>query len=68
MFRLGGGGDSQELPPSVGNVTLTVHALHLHARLTSWKTFACPCAEFLAAIQHLSKVLQYDDITSDGVI
>ena len=45
-------------------------ALHLHATLTSLKffLFARPCAEFLAAIQHLSKVLQYDNITSDGVI
>ena len=45
-------------------------ALHLNTTLTSLKffLFAHLCAEFLAAIQHLSKVLQYDDITSDGVI
>ena len=45
-------------------------ALHLHKTLNSLKflLFARPCAEFLAAIQHLSKVLQYDDITSNGVV
>ena len=30
--------------------------------------FAGPCAEFLRAIQHLNKVLQYDNISTDGVI
>ena len=55
---------------SQGSTMNKSRALHLHTTLTSLKflLFARPCAEFLAAIQHLSKMLQYDDITSDGVI
>ena len=44
-------------------------ARQLHSNLTSLKffLFAGACAEFLAVIQHFSKVLQYDSITIDGV-
>ena len=44
--------------------------LYLHATRTSLKffLFARPCAEFLGAIQHLSKVLQYDNITTNVVV
>ena len=45
-------------------------AQHLHTTLTDLKffLFSHTCAEFLAAIQHFSKVLQYDGITSDGAL
>lgn len=44
-------------------------ARRLHTTLTSLKFFLFTriCAEFLAVIQHFSKVLQYDSITIDGV-
>ena len=42
----------------------------LHTTLTSLKffLFSRACIEFLSAIQHLSKFLQYDSITTDGVL
>ena len=45
-------------------------AKQLHTTLTSLKffLFSHACVEFLAAIQHFSKVLQYDGITSDGAL
>ena len=44
-------------------------ACQLNTTLTSHKFFllAKSCAEFLAVVQHFSKVLQYDTITMDGV-
>ena len=44
-------------------------ACQLNTTLTSHKSFlfAKSCADFLAVVQHFSKVLQYDSITMDGV-
>ena len=44
-------------------------ARHLNTTLTRLKfvLFAQACDEFLGVIQHLSKVLMYDSITTDGV-
>ena len=45
-------------------------ARHLHTTLTSLKffLFSRACFEILASIQQFSKVLQYDSITSDGML
>ena len=57
---------------SQGSTALTVSkdgAHHLNTALTSLKfvLIAQACDKSLGVIQHLSKVLEYDSVTTDGV-
>ena len=51
-----------------GSTASKDRARHLSTTLTSLKfvLFAQACDEFLGVIQHLSKVLQHDNVTIDG--
>lgn len=54
---------------SLGSTAMKSKAQHLNNTLTNLKflLFIKVCLEYLGIISHLSKVMQYDDITIDGV-
>ena len=55
---------------SLGSTAMKSRAQQLNTTLTNMKflLFARVCSEYLGVVSHLSKVLQYDDITIDGVV